>query len=166
MNRQYETHIPVLEFIMDNFDIQSVLELGMGRSSTNFFKKFTDISIVSVDSSQTYAKILESTENHKVVVSPLLQYVMQREDQYDLAFVDGNPANERWLCVKELFNKAGIIVAHDTAPKDDWNYHYSKIELPENFVRIDYKKDYPWTSVYTARDDAKEKILRFCMDTM
>ncbi len=157
----YSTHIHLLRFLMDNFDIKSVVELGIGHYSTPLFRSYLNVTVVSMDSDINWARKFESTNNkHKVGAAPLLGFA-DTVDWFDLVFVDGNPANERATCVQKLLTKCKILVAHDTEPPGEWKYHYGKIELPKDYVRIDDTSQTPWTSVYTADIEIIFKVKKF-----
>lgn len=157
----YSTHMPLLQWLIQHLSIGSVLELGVGNHSTALFRERIE-TVVSVESDAKWAE-KTAIPGHDVFVSSLLDFA-HRDVVYDLAFVDGNPAEERAACVQALFGKAKVIVAHDTEPEGNDNYHYDTIVLPSGFVRLDHimpppppspvkRTTHPWTSVFT--DDAE-----------
>lgn len=156
----YSTHLRLLKFLMDNFDINSVVELGMGDHSTSFFRSYSGVNVVSVDSDINWVNKFKANDMHEVSAGSLLNFASSI-DRFDLAFVDGNPANERAACVQKLLTKCRVVVAHDTEPKSEWSYGYNKIELPEGYIRIDDTKEIPWTSVYTADAEIITKVKKF-----
>jgi hypothetical protein len=157
---QYSTHTELLKFLMDNLAIETVLELGMGHFSTPLFRSYPGVSLVSLDSDINWVNQFSPGPNHTVGAYPLLGFA-RNVTWFDLAFVDGNPASERAACVQELLLKTRLVVAHDTGPEDNWNYHYDEIVLPEGFVRLDYTKKSPWTSVFTADAEVIAKVQEF-----
>lgn len=144
----YGSHLPVLKYIFEQYAPKKVLELGVGEESTPFLSS-QKCELMSLETDIGWATRQASTrEDHKIIVIDPLKWLEDNVEQYDLAFVDHN--GDRRKCVELLFSRARLIVAHDTDPGDDWNYHYSEIVLPHGWKRIDYNKLVPWTSVYTA----------------
>ncbi len=156
----YSSHLPLLRFLFLNLDIKNVLELGIGHHSTGFFRDQGVEELVSVEADGNWGKKMRD-DGYPVVIGTLIDFVHASDTQYDLAFVDGNPASERAACVEGLFEKANIIVAHDTEPESNWNYHYDELILPEGFVRVDYTQTVPWTSVFTKDPEAIAVVRTF-----
>lgn len=146
----YDTHLPVLEFLFQNFKIESVLELGVGEASSPFLAQRA--RVVSVEADIGWYQKFKATH-----LCSALDFACRNTDRYDLVFVDSNPASERSECVRLMLPLATFVVAHDTEPESEWNYGYSKIELPDGFVRLDYTKATPWTSIFTQKTEIISK---------
>src|ERR1044072_104888 len=145
----YGTHLPVLTYLLDTFDVRSVMEFGLGNFSTPFFLS-RGVRLTSVETDEGWLRHFVGlpAPNHKVIFHPdpnvhdIFEDVC-RNNRYDLALVDG-PRTTRWRCVNVLFERATIIVAHDT--KSD-HYDWHRIILPPGFCKMDYCQSVPWTSI-------------------
>jgi len=151
-HKRYGTHLGVLRYLLDNFDVRRVLEFGVGRYSTTFFLS-RGVFLTSVDTDENWLKRFRKigARNHRLILHPndnvqLVLCGVCKDDEYDLALVDG-PRATRWICVNELIGRARIIVVHDT---DAISYGWHRISVPDNFRKLDYRLSVPWTSVITA----------------
>jgi predicted O-methyltransferase YrrM len=95
-NGHYSTHLPLLRFLLEEFDVKSVLELGIGDFSTVFFMDVKLDKLVCVESDGGYTRKFskKAKPHHTFVTHQLLPYT-EKDFYFDLAFVDGNPAHER-----------------------------------------------------------------------
>src|SRR5882672_4914109 len=160
LQQAYGTHLPVLRYLLDNFDVRSVLEFGVGRFSTALFLA-TGVRLTSVETDEVWLDRFhpKSSMNHRLIFHPddNVQVVLTgecKDEQYDLALVDG-PRTTRWRCVNMLMGRAKIIVIHDT---DADYYEWHRILLPRGFCKLDYKLLVPWTSIVTAEQEVIAKV--------
>ncbi len=120
----FASHLPVLRFIGQHFDVWSVLELGSGEFSTKCFldrEMFPKLEIfLSLDDDANWAKKIRKEHgndarfNQKVITSDaeftgtLYKEIPARKD--DVIFVDYS-MNAETVC--KLAVKGQIIVIHD-----------------------------------------------------
>jgi len=153
---RYGTHIPVLVKIMAQTK-GPVLEMGCGFSSTPLLfwlcqeqgRQFISYEndekwINKVGYPITYVKDWDKAEIEKT--------------HWSLAFLDQRPGERRYLDALRLKDKADFIVLHDSEPKMDIYYQYSKI-YPSFKYRFDYTKFLPNTVVLSNFVDV-EKLLK------
>jgi len=157
----YNTHIPILEFIFNNIETDNIFEYGMGSYSTPLFsKKFKNVIAVEMQDESWYEKIKSENLGPNVNLYCLLgekkpiEFFRSLDTKFSCVFVDGHGGN-RWECINEAFNKTDIIVAHDTeTPGYNWNL----VKLDDNYTWIDVINYNPWTSVITNNSELIEKI--------
>lgn len=152
----YKTHQNVLKFIIERFDIKSVLEYGVGEYSTAMLLQMVD-ELVSVESDKNWANRVQHEHTIHICPKGCHDYVPDRH--FDLVFIDGNPNETRADCMLNATPYARFIVMHDTDTSDQ-QYKYPNICLPEGWRRLDYKKEIPWTSIYSQDKEALSIIER------
>ena len=159
---RYATHLPVLQFLMDNLRPDRILEFGIGEFSTPLLlSQGSELITVETDV-EWLARMTQRNEKHTVVHWPndcvadfLLDFRMQG---FDLAFVDG-PVDSRVTCVERLFWRARVIVIHDSMTRC---YRWGRLIVPTQYKRIDYTALTPATSIFAFMDHDIERILAFC----
>jgi hypothetical protein len=172
-NRRYASHLPVLKYLFDEYDIKNVIELGMGNHSTPFFLEQDIESLVSVETDRDWIQICK--EKHGVSNRQIIVYHHDVESlnhitsDYDLGFVDCKPNSIRGACVNKLIDSGvNIIVMHDFEPQFQDGYGYKKISLSEDYQLLVYQNQEPyrgwgdpWTGVIIKKSLVDEDLLKF-----
>ena len=143
------SHIPVLIKVLNN-STGDILELGTGLNSTPVIHWLCSESKRKIDSYESipmFHRIAWNYENdfHKV-------HFIEDWDKLDLSkhwgvvFIDHAPGNRRLVELERVAQCADYVIVHDTEPRSDWHYNYSK-GFPKYKYRYDYTKSYPHTTV-------------------
>lgn len=144
----YSTHLPFLQFIITKFKPKRVIEFGMGNYSTPLLSQYCE-SMVSIETDKKwFQKMKSEASHHKQILwsaENVQDYLLANDDGYDLAFIDG-PVKSRVLCVRNLWDRAELIVCHDSTTNC---YRWDLLEVPDNYKKFDYLKLSPSTSVFT-----------------
>lgn len=142
------SHLEVLEKIFKVWTPEFVLEFGLGKYSTPFFRS-KNVKLVSVESDPkwiqmydheiihlnvdglTYNKLESSltAEQRKSIIDQLLK--IQVPQCPNLLFIDGD-ASTRVMTFSVLAAKFDVVVAHDTQPFNPYGYE----RLPEPDYRF------------------------------
>ncbi|MFW5794575.1 MAG: hypothetical protein ACOCV1_03720 [Bacillota bacterium] len=159
----FETHKPILQKIITDFNIKSILEFGMGNYSTKMFLEYcNEVVSIEMQDSNWYDVISEKYKDDKKLTALLklgeetfLEYVNNLNRKFDLVFVDGH-GHSRWEQINSCFDKTSIISAHDTESKI---YKWYNVNLPDSWYWIDIKNENPWTSIISNDLKLKETIM-------
>lgn len=148
-NYRWTSCIPILDFLITNFDIKSVLEFGAGDSSTLFFLN-KDIKLITIENEGKWF-----TEYYHHGMNDA-NYLLQN---FDMIFVDGD--FDRWRHINKAFNQTPIIVTHDTNVNDENTYNWHLIDMPSYFQRYDFIKEVPWTTIFSNNHKVIEAVKKF-----
>ena len=127
----YETHLPVLKWLLDNFTIQTALEIGAGKASTGFLYG-RGVKLMSAEHDMQWIRNLKGIYPHVHWI--FLEFPLTKESwsrlfrhrRFDLVFVDGQ-LESRVPAVQGAFHICDFIVAHDT---EDARYGWDRINVP------------------------------------
>jgi predicted O-methyltransferase YrrM len=161
----YCSHLPILEFVLDEIKPINLFEFGMGLYSTKLFTNTTKYVIsVEMQDESWYDKIkkenfITDSKNDINLYCMLgkenaIDFFKNIDMKFDLVFVDGH-GESRWQCINEAFEKCDVIVAHDT---ETVSYNWSMVVKPEEYTWLDIKKYNPWTSVITNNKNLIQKL--------
>lgn len=133
------SHIPILIKALDQ-TVGSVLELGMGHSSTILLHMLCadqGRKLVSYDNNSAFVDMFRKfrTPDHDIQLVEWDKVDMQTGKHWGTVLVDEGPAEQRIKSIKKLTN-ADLLVLHDV---EDPLYHYEEI-YPLFKYRFDYKK--------------------------
>jgi predicted O-methyltransferase YrrM len=128
----YGTHLAALIRAFDRTD-GPCLELGMGVFSTPYLHYACQNAgrhLTSYENDVSYAEFFAKNfypcATHQIrVVSNWDDAALDRP--WDVALVDHSPSQRRIVDILRLANCARYIVIHDSEPKYDMLYHYSRI---------------------------------------
>lgn len=126
----FGSHLPVLIRAVSLTD-GPVLEMGMGHNSSLFLHwacATTKRPLVSYESQPAFYRFANQFKRdfHQVFcISNWAKAEIERE--WDVAFIDHNPAWRRKEDIRRLANLAKYIVVHDTEGRNDSRFHYSEI---------------------------------------
>lgn len=167
-NLRWGSHIPCNTSILKTFPINGVLEIGAGLNSTPLF--FNNCkTVISIENDLNWINHLKNnnliteTDNHKIVYHELPNYINRstlRKDvsieildnaidfyksflhkNLNLLFIDGY-ASLRLEALVKLHSYFDIIVYHDTEPRYDHCYDYSKFTPNLDYIQI-FDKTFP-----------------------
>lgn len=151
--RQYKasegSHIPVLIKILEMSE-GPVLELGTGYNSTPLLHWLCRVSgrkLVSYESVPKFYELAHNYMRHDHEVHFIDDWdKLDTTKHWGVIFIDHAPGKRRVEEMIRLANSADYVVAHDTEPRSDWHYNYSR-GFPSYKYHYMYKKAYPYTSV-------------------
>lgn len=149
------SHLPLLIELIKKSE-GPILELGTGFYSTPILHWLcADMGrkLVSYESSKDYFAIARNyiTDFHEVNFVEDWSKI-DLSGHWGLAFVDHYPANQRIKEIVRLVDNVDYIVAHDSEPRHDSGYQYSKV-APLFKYRYDYDKFYPHTLILSNHKD-------------
>ena len=126
-----------------------VLELGPGVFSTPVLHWMCETkkrNLLTIESDKKWIRFVRQyyqTEYHKFLhVENWDQCKDAINKEWDVALVDHSPSGRRITEIRQLANLAKYIVAHDSEPWKDREYHYSTIyplfKYRFNFDKVDH----------------------------
>jgi len=149
----YATHLPILNYLLDELKPECTLEWGMGFYSTPLLlEKSGELCSVETGSEEWYQKISDKYSGNDslilmkdISVSGTLEILrgFGPDVVCDLVFNDGD-ANSRHIAAQAAQNWGAVVVSHDTQEKQ---YHYNSILLREGWMWMDIMDYSVWTSV-------------------
>lgn len=153
------SHIPVLIKVMEN-SAGDVLELGTGLNSTpvlHWLCNATKRKMDSYESIPMFHRIAWNYENdfHKVHFVKDWDKDLKIDQHWGVVFIDHAPGTRRVEEMIRLANSADYVIIHDSEPKSDWHYNYSKGFHAYKF-KYDYTKAYPNTTILSNFKDPNE----------
>jgi hypothetical protein len=137
------------------FDLSKgdVLEMGTGFFSTMYLHHLaaiTDRKVVSYESAEHWynrARRYQS-EYHEVIKVQLWDDANVIDRHWGMVLIDYSPQGSRIKGMERVKDNADFVVVHDTEPRSERIYGYSKVAGLYKY-RYDYKKIDPWTSVFS-----------------
>jgi len=160
----YETHAPVLNFLMKELVPLRILEFGLGNYSTPILLSgIAKVESIEMQSQEWFDLIrikFKDKENWcpYIALGPFEYKKIPLGIKYDFILVDGH-GDSRWDCVNSMFSKSDVIVAHDT---ETASYNWDRIVCKDGFEKITYKKLNPYTSIWANNKDLIQKLKKFC----
>ena len=154
----FASHLLALEDAFATRKISTVYEFGMGFSSTPFLLKHVltyDGHLISVEmqNAEWFERVVDEhkpTRNFTplCMLGPYkaIEHLENWPGNFDLVFVDGH-GDSRWRAVNTAFNKASLIIAHDTEAA---SYYWDRINVPSSWTSYTYKDLNTWTTVWTS----------------
>jgi hypothetical protein len=152
------SHIPVLIKVMQ-VTTGDVLELGTGLNSTpvlHWLCSEMGRKMDSYESIPMFHRIAWNYNNdfHKVHLIEDWD-TMPIDRHWSVVFIDHAPGVRRVEDMIRVKDNADYVIVHDTEPKSDWHYNYSK-GFPSYKYRYDYTKGYPHTTILSNFKDPAE----------
>lgn len=146
------SHLPILVKLLLMTD-GPILELGTGFHSTSIIHWLCaekKRKIVSYESDDKYVKMAKNylSDFHEVYQVSDWSKIDIDSQHWSIVFVDHGPSEQRKIEMARVTNNADYVIAHDSEPKNDKNYHYSEIANLYKY-RYNYNKVYPHTSVFS-----------------
>lgn len=146
LKKEWGSHLPVLIKMMSITD-GDVLELGTGFYSTSFLHYaclMANRKLVSYDYQEKYYKLMKGygSDLHTVAHVPNWDK-LDFQKNWDIAFIDHDPAERRIKDIEKLANFAKYVIVHDTSDKV---YDYDKVFSLFKY-RYDYKGAFPHTTI-------------------
>tara|TARA_Y100000361_G_scaffold1061_1_gene864 strand:+ start:1465 stop:2148 length:684 start_codon:yes stop_codon:yes gene_type:complete len=153
------TCIPVLECICSVYRIENAIEFGAGIWST-FSLTRNCKSVTSIEHNKDWVDVVKNDYSHKNNLNvvhwekPMNKYLTQNDKTYDLIFIDGKDRPE---CLMDSFDRAPIIVCHDT--HQDFNWH--RVDVPNHYKQLHYTgcKPYVTTIFWNVGLDLQNQLL-------
>tara|TARA_R110001592_G_scaffold80_1_gene533 strand:- start:3334 stop:3846 length:513 start_codon:yes stop_codon:yes gene_type:complete len=115
----HSSEVECIYNFLEKYNIKTILEIGCGKSSTNFFLDYVENisggSLTSYENDKHWADIMSSilkSRNHEV--HTYIAGELKIKNDYDLIFVDG-PAGSpnREDSFISAINKSKYVIAHD-----------------------------------------------------
>jgi len=142
----YSTHMPVVDWALGHYDVQSVFEFGMGDYSTRLFVDRCDrVQSIEMQNRRWYTKMAKEygRRAEMAYMGGPDRAIDSLHGKWDMVFVDGD-GRSRWKQVKRAFYHTKLIVAHDT---EALVYRWDRIVLPLGWIWYDVTEFEPWTAV-------------------
>jgi len=155
------SHMPIQMELLNNFEIKSVLELGVGYYSTKLFlERCKNVISIESDSQEWFDKMSDFYKEYKnwkhLFLKQLseIKEILNTHKKFDLIFVDGSEFRAEETNVS--FEFADVIIGHDT----QWWFR-DRYNVPSNYKQIDFKffpieyghnagyDERPWTTLFT-----------------
>lgn len=156
----YGTHLSALIRAMAR-TTGPVLEMGIGLFSTPYLHYACQLDgrhLTSYENNESYLKFFRRygypCATHDLrYVSDWCQAEIERP--WDVALIDHSPDNRRIVDIERLANHARYIVIHDSEPKFEQTYHYSRI-YPLFRYRAVYDREWRQAAVLSNFVDLKD----------
>lgn len=152
------SHIPVIIKVM-GISKGPVLELGTGLNSTPVLHWLCNATKRKIDSYESIPMFHRIAWNYQCDFHDVHSIedwdTLKIDKHWGVVFIDHAPGIRRNVEMARLANNADYVIVHDTEPRSDWHYNYSKA-FPLYKYRYDYIKGYPNTSVLSNFKDLKE----------
>ncbi len=129
-----------------------ILELGTGFYSTTLLDWLSEMynrELFSYDTDEKWAKMNQEKyekPTHHINYVEDLDALNLTDRHWGLVLIDHSPSTRRKVDILRLKDKADFIVIHDSQPKLDWKFRFSKI-YPEFKYVYHYDKINPHTTV-------------------
>ncbi len=140
----YRSHLSVFEKIYSAFNINRVLEFGLGEYSTTFFVGHCEFVVsVEQESREWYYKInakINSPNWHPVFQrdpEAVFQYFDGKGTTFDLVFSDGLAQTRCLVANMAMQRKVPIVVLHDA--EKVWYYRWNLLDIPSSYSRFDFR---------------------------
>jgi len=140
----YSSHLSVFEKIHSAFNINSVLEFGLGEYSTAFFAERCGFVVsVEQENSQWYDKIkakISSPNWHPVFQREpraVFQYFDDKGIRFDLVFSDGLAETRCLVANLAMERNTPVVILHDA--EKIWYYRWNLLNIPANYSRFDFR---------------------------
>jgi len=152
----YSNHIHFFTKLFEYKKFKSVFEYGCGLGSTPFFlDNCKRVVSVEMQEEEWYNKVKKELLSHKhgrklklhcKISDDSFNFIKSENEMFDLVFVDGIFRGDCINVCLELGYK--YIVTHDTEDKV-YPYGWDKINLPDGYLRYDFKQYGNWTTIFT-----------------
>ncbi len=140
----YGGHLAVFEKVFATFNIDSVLEFGLGKHSTTYFAKNSQLVIsVEQESKEWYDKMVSEIDSpnwhHVFQFDPraVFQYFDNKDTRFDLVFSDGAAQTRCLVANLAMERNVPVVVLHDA--EKIWYYKWNQLEIPSNYSRFDFR---------------------------
>ncbi len=176
-----QSHMPILEFLLDRFEVKTALEFGCGLYSTPLLVKHCDyVESREMNSEEWLAKVKDHFWNSGIDTLHWTALWMEGptfaldggphapSNKFDLVLCDGH-GDTRARQAACMINRAGIIVVHDSQhPETNRGLDYIAFS-DLDYTRIDFKDwrkpadlpagdVWPWTTVLV-NDLCRAKVI-------
>ena len=140
----YSSHLAVFEKIFSSFNIESVLEFGMGKYSTVFFAERCKLAVsIEQENQQWYEKL--SSEIHSPNFfsvfqenpEAVFQYFDEKGTRFDLVFSDGMTNTRCLVANLAMARNVPMVVLHDA--EKIWYYRWNLLNIPADYRRFDFR---------------------------
>jgi len=160
-----DSHVEVLNDIVNTFKTKNVLEFGCGDHSTTELVNnplTTHVTSIEMNNLSWFERVgqrFKDNSKYKILLKlgtvEGVEWMKENTNKYDLIFMDGH-GDARIEVINAAVKNTDLILAHDTeAPSYRW--HLVNKQLP-GWCWIDIKTYYPWTSVFTNRQDVIDYV--------
>ncbi len=140
----YRSHLSVFEKIHGTFNINRVLEFGLGEYSTPFFVEHCGFVVsIEQESREWYDKIkakINSLNWHPVFQrdpEAVFQYFNNKDAAFDLVFSDGLAQTRCLVANQAMQRNVPLVVLHDT--EKIWYYRWNLLDIPSGYSRFDFR---------------------------
>lgn len=174
-----QSHMPILEFLLDRFEINTALEFGCGLYSTPLLlQKCEHVESREMNSEEWSAKVNDHFWNSGIdtlhwirlwVEGPTAAMEIPNDAScFDLVLCDGHGDTRAEQAVS-MIDRAGIIVIHDSQHMQTIEGLFDLIARFNHYARIDFNNwrkpvdlpagdVWPWTTVLV-NDPDRAKVI-------
>lgn len=141
------THIPILIKCLERISNGSVLELGLGISSTPILHALCEDQnnyLMSLDNDSTFTEMFKKYRTDRHVIGFVENWDQREYGTWDMVLVDLKPDERRKEQIRKLKDLVQFIIIHDSEPEHNDLYHYDEI-----YPLFKYRFDYTKTKVHT-----------------
>ncbi|MHC4535059.1 MAG: hypothetical protein ACYS6K_14015 [Planctomycetota bacterium] len=161
----YASHLPIFEQVFAAFEINKVLEFGLGKFSTPFFVNNAEFVVsVEQESKEWYEEIKAriNSPNWNPVFQPDPKVVFEQFDannqKPDLVFSDGAAESRCLVANLAMERNVPVVVLHDA--EKVWHYQWNLLCIPANYARFNFRHQKDKNKVSTILANANHNILR------
>jgi len=138
-------HLPIFEKLLASFRIHSVLEFGMGNSSTPFFLERCGIVVsIEQDSQERYDRLTAGQDKpnwepfFECNPARVFEHFEGRNRQFDLVFCDGAPETRYLVTNLAMRKNIPFIALHDG--EEIWRYRWHLLDIPPAYYRFNFRR--------------------------
>ena len=155
----YSSHILVFKKILETYDINNVLEFGMGTYSTKYFADNCE-NVVSVEQEDRkwFDKINSEIKNPSLHTMFEIDPKFDKEEvKFDLVFSDGAAATRYLVGNLAMERDVPVVVLHDS--EQVWYYKWYKLNIGSSYSRFDFRSTEKGQKVTTVLVNSKADIV-------
>lgn len=155
---QYEnftSYLPLLFCAIASSDAP-IVECGMGNGSTPLLHSLNR-TVLSYETNPEWFAKFDVPNKYLVKPDAWVSVVSMHKSSNPIVFIDQAPGESRELCIDELSDFGGIIVAHDTEPDADYGYKMRRHFRKFRYV-VELKTQGAWATAMSNTVDVRQWI--------
>lgn len=140
----YSTHLLIFEKAFETFEINKVLEFGMGKFSTPFLVDHAKLVVSVEQESREWYEVMTTqinSSNWKPVFQPDPQIIFEQFDthneKFDLVFSDGAAGTRCLVANLAMERNVPVVMLHDA--EKVWHYRWNLLRIPPDYARFDFR---------------------------
>jgi hypothetical protein len=140
----YRSYLLIFEKLLGSFEVNDVLEFGMGEYSTPFLaQRCRRIVSVEQESRQRYDRTVAAIQSpnwepfFECNPAAVFEHFDRQKRQFDLVFSDGVPQTRCLIANLAMRKHVPFVVLHDA--EKVWHYRWNLLDIPETYYRFNYR---------------------------